>query len=150
MLQSTMALQLGRVVGLDVNTATNSHRILGSSQTGGMVVSTAIVGICAEASTGAQDTELPVWEANPNVEFRANVSTGLALTSSNIGTKYALSWDSTRNIHLVAVTNSTAAVQRVVVTGFIDSLGDTGGAVSFKFLTRTEVGSTDNCLAFFK
>jgi hypothetical protein len=151
---SSNAIVLGRVVALDANTDSNAGQILPSSLTAGVVVSTVIVGIAAESpglpgSTNTRGTEIPVWEANPNVEFVANTQ-GAVLGSSQIGKPKALVWDSTLSITKVDLSNSTVAVVRCIVTELVDEAGDSGGKVAFKFLTQTPVGSTDNCLAFYR
>lgn len=154
---SSATIHLGRIVGLDVTTSTNGNQIVPSSQTAGVVVSTAIVGVAAESpnaagSTTTRGTEIPVWEANPNVEFRAHTQ-GALLAAANIGTGYALVWDSTLNIHKVDLGNSTAAVLRAVVTELIDAIGDSGGAVAFRFMVKDGLASSTNQgynLAFYR
>lgn len=117
------------------------------------------VGIAASsatrpASSVTEGVAIPVWEMNPLVEFRANTF-GAALASSITGLRKKLVWDSTLNIAKIDLTASTATDWRVVVTGLIDNVGDTGGAVSFKFISRTgdQVNSTilssNPLLAFF-
>jgi hypothetical protein len=138
---SSNAILLGRVVALDVNTDSNAGQILPSSQTAGVVMSTAIVGIAAEAaqgpgSTNTRGTVISVWEANPLIEFRANTQ-GANLGSSQVGKMKALVWDSTLTIHKVDLSNSTLINVRVVVTQLIDNEGDSGGAVAFRFLAQT-------------
>lgn len=139
---SSNAIILGRIVGLDVNTDTNAGQILPSSQTAGVVVSTAIVGVAAESpslggsSTNTRGTVISVWDANPMVEYRAHTQ-GATLASSAVGKLKAIVWDSTLGIHKVDLSNSTAIVVRCVVTGLIDAEGDSGGAVSFRFITET-------------
>lgn len=151
---SSNAIQLGRCVSLDVNTDSNSGQILPSSQTAGVVMSTCIVGFAAESPTAASSTNvrgtvIPVWEANPLVEFRAQTQ-GANLLSSAVGKNKALVWDSTLAIHKIDLSNSTIANVRVRVTGLIDAEGDSGGAVSFKFLTRTPGDSTAYLLGLFE
>ena len=151
---SSNVIQLGRVVSLDVNTATNGSRILPSSQTAGVVMSTAIIGVSAEAvssndSTAAADRVIPVWEANPQVEFRANTQ-GAVLASSQIGINKALVWDSTLTIHKVDLSNSTLINVRVTVTQLIDAIGDSGGAVAFRFLASDPSASTNNMLGLYR
>ncbi len=136
---SSNAIQLGRIVGLDVNTDANARKILPSSQTAGVVMSTAIVGVAAEAavgpgSTNSSGTIISVWECNPNVEFRAHTR-GATLQSSQIGKYKAIEWDSTLTIHLINLSNSTAINVRAVITQHIDALGDSGGAVAFRFIS---------------
>jgi hypothetical protein len=138
---SSNAIILGRIVGLDVNTDSNAAQILPSSQTAGVVMSTAIVGVAAEAavgpgSTNTRGTLISVWEANPLVEFRAHTQ-GAVLASSQVGKTKALVWDSTLGIHKVDLSNSTLINVRAVVTQLIDAEGDSGGAVAFRFLSQT-------------
>lgn len=154
---SSNAITIGRVVGLDVNTDSNAGQILPSSQTAGVVMSTAIVGVAAESpglpgSTNTRGTVISIWEANPNVEFRAQTQ-GAVLGSSQVGKRKALVWDSTLAIHKVDLSNSTAINVRVMVTKLIDAEGDSGGAVAFKFLTKDGLDSSTNQgynLAFYR
>lgn len=150
---SSNAILLGRVVALDANTDAKSRCILPSSQTAGVVMSTSIVGVAAESaigpgSTNSSGTLLSVWECNPMVDFRANTQ-GANLSGSQVGKVKALVWDSTLTIHKVDLSNSTAINVRVVVTGFIDNLGDSGGAVSFRFLTHDQSTSPNNQVTAF-
>ena len=140
---SSNAILLGRVCSLDVNTDTNADQILPSSQTAGVVMSTAIVGVAADSPSGGavgttntRGTVISVWEANPHVEFRAQTQ-GATLQSSSVGKAKALVWDSTLTIHKVDLSNSTLINVRVVVTQNIDNIGDSGGAVAFRFLAQT-------------
>jgi len=138
---SSNAITLGRIVAFDVNTDSNASQILPSSQTAGVVMSTAIVGVAAEAavgpgSTNTRGTIISVWEANPLIEFRANTQ-GANLNSSQVGKTKAIVWDSTLTIHKVDLSNSTLLNVRVVVTQLIDAEGDSGGAVAFRFLRET-------------
>jgi hypothetical protein len=138
---SSNAIILGRIVAFDVNTDSNADQILPSSQTAGVVMSTAIVGIAAESavgpgSTNTRGTVISVWEANPLIEFRAHTQ-GATLQSSQVGKTKAIVWDSTLTIHKVDLSNSTLINVRVVVTQLIDAIGDSGGAVAFRFLTQT-------------
>ena len=151
---SSNAIVAGRIVGLDVNTDTNASQILPSSQTAGVVMSTAIVGIAAESpalpgSTTTRGTVISVWESNPAVEFRAQTQ-GAVLASSAVGKLKAIVWDSTLGIHKVDLSNSTAINVRCVVTGLIDSEGDSGGAVSFRFLTNDISTVSSPFLAFYR
>jgi len=138
---SSNAIILGRIVGLDVNTDSNASQILPSSQTAGVVMSTAIVGVAAEGavgpgSTNTRGTVISVWEANPLIEFRANTQ-GANLGSSQVGKTKALVWDSTLTIHKVDLSNSTLINVRCVVTQLLDNEGDSGGAVAFRFIANT-------------
>lgn len=151
---SSNNIQLGRIVSFDANTATNGSRILPSSQTAGVVMSTLIVGVAAEAassndSTAAADRVLAVWEANPMVEYRAHTQ-GAVLASSQVGALKAIVWDSTLTIHKVDLSNSTLINLRCVVTQLIDAVGDSGGAVAFRFLTSDPSASTNNLLGLYR
>ncbi len=155
---SSNRIFIGAVVGLDVNTATNQHAIVPSSQTSNTIVSTVIVGIAAEdpsarSSTNTYGTLIPVWDAAPGLmEFRANTRNGL-LQSTLLGVAKDLLWDSTLNILLVNVGASclTAPQPKVIITRLIDNVGDSGGAVAFKFCAKDPVSSlsTGRILAFY-
>jgi hypothetical protein len=154
---STVVVNVGMVMGLDVNTATNGNLVVPSSLTSNTVVSTVIVGIAAENSTtiGGKNTQfwqVPIWDANPNIEFRARTRNGL-LQSTLVGSKtHSILWDSTLRIHQINVGASSATTPvNVCITALIDNVGDSGGAVAFKFLPRdaTSSLSTANVLAFY-
>jgi hypothetical protein len=155
---SSNAIALGAVVGLDVNSTAYRNCIVPSSMTSNTVISTAIVGIAAESasapsSTNTQGSIIPVWEANPQMEFRARTRNGL-LNSTMVGEPHDLLWDSTAKIHLVNAGASSFASTpvRVIVTELLDNVGDSGGAVAFRFPTMdvTSSVSTAHILAFFK
>lgn len=158
---SSAIIRVGEVVGLDVNSTSFQDCIIPSSLSSNAVVSTAIVGVAAEgpgaaaggpSSTNSQGTQIPVWEANPNVEFRARTGHGL-LNSTMVGQVKGIFKDSTLNIYLVecGASSLTTAQPRVVVTGLLDNSGDSGGAVTFRFITHdpTSSLSTSRLLAFF-
>jgi hypothetical protein len=146
-------LALGDVLGLDT-ASTVYDRVIASSLSSGMILSTAIVGVCGQAvSSGGAGTVIPVWEANPMVEFRA-ATRGAVVNSTIVGSIASLDKDSTLGITMVRLgtPQSTAIQQRVVITGIVPPYvsGDSGGHVSFRFLTKDPVGSTAFCLAFYK
>lgn len=154
---SSNTINVGQVVGLDVNSTAFQNCIVPSSLTSNTVVSTAIVGIAAENSTAlggknAQGTVVPVWDANPNVEFRCRTRNGL-LNSTIVGQAHSLLWDSTLKIHYVNVGASCATTPvSVIVTDLIDNSGDSGGIVAFRFCAKdpTSSLSTANILAFYR
>lgn len=151
---SSNAIVAGRIVALDANTDSNASQILPSSNTNGDVLSTAIVGVAAESpglpgSTNTRGTVISVWEANPMVEFRAQTFNA-NLASSQVGKLKEIKWDSTLGIHLIDLAASTAANVRCVVTGLIDAEGDSGGAVSFRFLTCDPSTISAPFLAFYR
>ena len=107
-----------------------------------------LIGIAAEAeasggSSAVASATISVWEANPLVEFKA-VTKGGVLASSLVGLRRQLAHDSTLNISYVELGASTATDWRVVVTQNLDAVGDSGGYVAFRFLTRTgdQINST--------
>lgn len=159
---SSNIIYIGTVVGLDVNSTSYRNCVSPSSLTSNTVVSTAIVGIAAEgpgasatspSSTNVQGTLIPIWDANPSIEFRGRTRNGL-LNSTIVGEVKDILWDSTLHIHLVNVGASSlsAPAPRVLITGLLDNSGDSGGAVTFKFITKdiTSSLSTNSLLAFWK
>lgn len=164
---SSNIIYKGSVVSLDPNSSVYQHCIVPSSQasSGGVIASTWVVGVAAagpataegKSDTNAQGTLIPVWEANPLVEFVANTkgaSNANNLASTLVGTYRELVWDSTLNCAFVWNGASCLAtpMNRVVVTQLIDNIGDSGGRVAFKFCAKdpTSSLSTANLLAFFK
>lgn len=160
---------------IDVGRVVHTNWTAATSTAGGQIVqSTAdnafmIVGIAASSlaagSSGTANSAIPVWEANPNVEFRA-FTKGAPLGSSQIGLRRTLHWDSTLAISYVDLSASTAADWRVIVTGVngengVTGLkgdpGDTGGEVTFRFLSQLDgnigssiaLTSTTPLLAFY-
>ena len=104
---------------------TNSHRVQIMSTN-----SSAIVGIAGAPASSVQDTLLPVYEANPGVEFVGAVKEVIA--STLVGARRAFAYDSTLGIHYIDA-NATSA--QVVITGLQTDLGTTNGFVSFRFLS---------------
>jgi len=110
---------------LEQAATTNSHRVRIMSTNSAL-----IVGIAAAPASSVQDTVLPVWEANPSVEFVAAFKGAIA--STLVGSVRAFSYDSTLGIHYLDV-NATSA--HVVVTGLQTDIGTTNGFVTFRFLS---------------
>ena len=151
---SSAAIVVGRRITLDWT----------STQAGQVKASTSettffLVGIAAQAVSGSTSTrgnDLSVYEAHPDVEFKA-VTKGATLDLSQVGLRKKMMRDSTLDIEYIDLTASTAADWRVVVTGLIDGVGDSGGYVSFRFLRGLEgnigssvaLTSTSPVLAFF-
>jgi hypothetical protein len=143
---SSAAIVIGRPVTLDYteagNTSNASHV---KASTGDNTFY--LVGIAAQTVSGSTATEgndISVWEANPMQEFRA-VTKAATLQSSHVGLCKTLHWDSTLAIAYVDLSASTASDFRVLVTGLLPnySQGDSGGEVSFRFLTNSyNQGST--------
>lgn len=137
----------GRLVEQSTIASTASHRIADMSS-----LSTRIVGVVAEsAGSSVVDTERPVWEANPFLEFRGFAKGTLA--SSNIGASYSFAYDSTLGIHYVDLANSSAADQRCQITELLNTAGDTNGEVVFKFRTEDGLATSTGrgfILAYFR
>lgn len=156
---SSNAIFVGQMVSLDLNSTAFNNCIVPSSLTSNTVVSTRNVGFAADCSTTpsnanniAQGTAWPVWDANPNVEFRARTRNGL-LNSTLVGEAHSLLWDSTLHIHYVNVGASSATTPvNVIITGLIDASGDSGGLVTFSVPAHdiTSSLSTANILAFYR
>lgn len=155
---SSAAIVIGRRLTLDWTGSTTAGLVIASTHAIGgapfMLVGIAAMG--ASGSTAATRNEIQYWEANPMVEFKA-ATKGATLQSSNIGQRKKLTRDSTLDIEYVDLTASTAADWRVIITGLVDAEGDSGGYVSFRFLSRLQdnIGSsiaqtsTTPLLAFF-
>lgn len=152
---SSAAINIGRQITLDWTQSTTAGKVLPSTANATFM----LVGIAAQTvsgSTAVTNSEVSVWEANPLVEFQANTK-GINLASSHVGLHKSLVWDSTLNIAYVDLVDSTKSNWRVVLTGLIGAEGDSGGAVSFRFMSRlTEntgssvaITSTTAILAFY-
>ena len=150
---SSAVVRVGQLVVLDTGSTSYTDCITPcavSSNTLNPAAGT-IVGFAAENSTSmgnqnAQGTVVPVWEANPLVEFRARTRGGL-LNSTIVGQPKELTRDSTLNIDLVDLKSASSLAtpaKCVIVTGLLDNSGDSGGAVTFRFNTSS------GFLAFFK
>lgn len=153
---SSAAIALGRPVTLDYAEAGNtSNAAFVKASTGDNTFY--LVGIAAGAqsgSTAVAGTPISVWEAHPDVEFKAVTKAG-TLQSSQVGLTKTLHWDSTLGIAYVDLSASTAADHRVVVTQLLNNQGDSGGYVAFRFIRDSRYqGSTINSstpyLAFYR
>lgn len=113
---------------------TSSGQVNIASTSGSTVTSTAIVGVAAEPASSVEGTARIFYEANPNVEFWGRTR-GATLQSSNLFKPYGLWRDSSKDVFLVDLENAASTSERVIVTELIDSTGDSGGAVAFKFGT---------------
>jgi hypothetical protein len=157
----------GQIVTLDYTAnSTNVGKIKGSSADNYFYgVGVAGAGSTQGTSTTVEPQPIPVYEANPAVEFVANVE-GAVTASSIVGRRAALRWDSTNNITVVNLANSSGTDWRVMitgmngvngVTGLRGELGDSGAQVTVRFITQLEgnagssvaLTSTNPVLAFF-
>ena len=133
----------GDVLELSTVVSTNYHRVVRASTSGSTCISTSIVGVAAAPASSVQDTQIPYYEANRNVEIYGRTRGGL-LASTNVNASYGLFRDSTKNVWLVDLGNVVDTSVRVLVTRLVDAVGDSGGAVLFKF---GSTNSTQGCIA---
>lgn len=143
---STAVIRAGDVVQFDVNVATANMRIVKSSTMANVpnVLSTVFLGIAAETSTsdgsttgiGSATKKWPVYLAYPDTEFQfVTKLAGANHTSSLVGTRRAIGYDSTLSIFYADVGNSTAGDATIVITDLIGDVGTTNGYVAAKFLS---------------
>lgn len=137
---STAPIAYGNVVTFDEAEATAAHRVVRGSTAAGRLLSTGIVGIAAEASTGVPNPPgssrvLGVYVADGQTEFLFPFKGTVA--SSHVGALIDLNWDSTDNYHYLDAT-STAASARVYVTEIPNEAtvnGDTNGFYVGQFVS---------------
>ena len=131
---STGFVGFGQVVQFDVNTGTNAHKIVRAS-TATPVLSTVLVGVAAEPDSSNVGQKIAIYQADPDAEFKfPTKATGAVHTSTLIGQRKALAWDSTNAFHFLDTANSTAGDARLLVTDVLDP-GTTNGYVVAKFLS---------------
>lgn len=143
---STQVIRVGQTVVLDASGSTSFRDCVVPCAVSSATLNPAantIVGVAAETpsvtnlSTSPGGTQMiSVWDANPMQEFRARTRFGV-ITSSIVGTLKELGRDSTLNIDVVMLNVSSLAtpVPAVIITQLLDSPGDSGGAVAFKFIS---------------
>ncbi len=160
-------IDVGRLVHTNwtAQTSTSAGQILQSTADGAFMIVGIAASSLAAGSSATANPAIPVWEANPSVEFRA-ATKGALLGSSQIGLRRTLHWDSTLAISYVDLSASTAADWRVIITGIAGEngrtglngqVGDSGGEVTFRFFQHLEgnigssaaITSTTALLAFF-
>jgi hypothetical protein len=140
---SSAVIAYGDVVQFDVNVATAAHRIVKASTMAAApnVISTALVGIAAEADASSVSATSPspgtigVICANNNTEFIwPSKATGAQHASSLVGSRRALGYDSTNSMFYLDVANSTAGDATQIVVDVIDP-GTTNGLIVTKFIS---------------
>lgn len=146
---STAVIKRGDIVSFDTVTSSASFRIRRAPFDGGttpnLLNTTNVVGVAVEASTSDGSTTglanprvrlIGVAVAEPNAEFVGYLLGNGAADSTQLGKLLAVRYDSTNHIYGVDSTNSTAALASVAITGIPEpTIGDTNGAVIFKFLS---------------
>lgn len=130
----------GTLLELDVDVSTSSHRLAKATVSNSTVTSTSLIGVAAESASSAVDANKIYWRITPQTEFMARTRGGV-LAQTNVGSPFGLFFDSTKAVYGVDLANAQSTSIRVIVTGLIDAVGDSGGYVRFKF--GTPVGSTN-------
>ena len=149
---STATIRYGDVVQFDVNVATAAHRIVKSSTMANVpnVISTALLGIAVETSTSDGSTTgllssavgfaspnnktILVCVANPATEFLFPTKSSV-VTSTCIGTRRAIGYDSTLSMFYVDIGNSTAGDATVIITEIPEPGNDANNPVVVKFIS---------------
>ena len=125
---------VGALLEMDTQVSTSNFRLRIALRSNSTVTSTGIVGVAAEAASSVTDATRIFWPVTPQIEYMARTRGGL-IQSTNVGGVYGIFFDSTKNVHGVDLANAVSTSIRTVVTGLIDSAGDSGGYVRFKFAT---------------
>lgn len=133
---------VGQLLELDSQAATSNFRLRVALRSASTITSTALIGIAAEGASSVTDATRIYWPITPMVEYMARTR-GSTITSTNVGQSYGLFFDSTKNVCGVDLANQQSTSLRVVITGLIDPIGDSGGYVRFKFGTPVGTASTN-------
>ena len=133
---------VGSLLEMDSAVATSNFRLRQAVRSASTITSTALIGVAAEAASSVTDQTRIYWPISPNIEYMARTR-GSTITSTNIGQPYGLFFDSTKNVYGVDLANQVSTSLRVVITGLIDAVGDSGGYVRFKFGTPAGTASTN-------
>lgn len=136
---STVAGSTAKIVYGDVVDFVTG-RVFKSAPTSNAVISTSILGVAMEAdgstatSSATEGSSVVVCCATKDTEFKfATKIAGASHGSSLIGTRGALSYDSTLSIY-IAGTNSTAGENVLLFTDILDA-GTTNGFMVAKFVS---------------
>lgn len=141
---STATIAYGDVVQFDVNVASANHRIVKSSTMANApnIISTAFLGIAVEADSAgtmgasALGGKVLVCMANKDTEFVfPSKATGAQHTSSLVGKRLAIGYDSTNSMFYFDAGNSTAGDAALIITELVDDEGTTNGRVAAKFIS---------------
>lgn len=124
----------GALLELDSQVSSSNFRLRQALASASTVTSTSLIGVAAEGASSVTDATRIYWPINPQIEYMARTRGGL-IQSTNVGQAFGLFFDSTKAVYGVDLANQVSTSIRVVVTGLIDSPGDSGGYVRFKFGT---------------
>ena len=122
----------GDILEQDSKVSTGFHRAAVAVRSNSTITSTSIIGVAAAPASSVTDQTVIFFSATHENTFWARTING-TLASTNVGGFYGLAKDTTNNVTLVDLANAASTSQRVCITGLIDGLGDSGGAVTFKF-----------------
>jgi hypothetical protein len=150
---STNKIKTGDFVQFDTSVSSASHRIAKAASTGGNAVNllgingNALLGIAmqpdeSDGSTLGLGTNRTIGVAlfDGVQEFLGYVRGAGPVTSTMIGQQRSVIHDSTLRIWQIDSTNSTAALQTVIITDVPAAyIGDTGAPVAFKIALSTLV-----------
>jgi hypothetical protein len=142
-------IKTGDIVQFDTAVATAAHRVALAQSTGGnganllSILADKLLGIAMEPDLSDGSTlgmatrnKIGVALITPTQEFIGYTRWAGPVTSTFIGQTRSVIRDSTLRIWQVDSTNSTAALQTVVITEVPEEYeGSTGGQVVFKFLS---------------
>ena len=131
----SQSFKYGDVVQQSSAASTAVNQLAVASTSGSTCVSTSIVGIAAANASSVQYTKIPFYSASPNNEFWARTRGGV-LAATNVGNDSGFGLfrhASHTNVWLVDLGNTQSTSVRVVITELLDAVGDSGGAVAFKF-----------------
>ena len=149
---STATIRYGDVVQFDVNVGSAAHRIVKSSTMANVpnVLSSAFLGIAVETSTsdgsttgllssgvglpGANNKTLNICLATYGTEFLFPTKSSV-VTSTCLGTRRAIAYDSTLSMFYVDIANSTAGDATVIITEIPEPRNDANNPVVVKFLS---------------
>jgi hypothetical protein len=123
---------VGSLLELDSQVSTSSFRLRQALRSNSTITSTSIVGVAAEPASSVTDATRIFWPITPSIEYMARTRGGL-IQSTCVGVGYGIFFDSTKNVYGIDLANSQSTSIRTVVTGLLDSAGDSGGYVRFKF-----------------
>ena len=113
---------VGEPVIYDAAVASAGHRI-----TIAAADPTLILGFAAQKASSVQGTSIGVWMAEAGAEFRGHLN--VAAVSTHAGRRTGIIKDSTLNIWQLDPAETTANC--LMITKFIDGIGDTNNAVVF-------------------
>lgn len=113
-------------------TSTSSHRIIAATSN-----ATTYIGVAGDAASSVIDTNIPVYEAEPQAEFIGWVKETIASTMVGEYRHFARDTSLAIDYLSAATTNARVIITRVGlqdVAGGPYDVGDTNGYVAFKFI----------------